>query len=191
VRALMYRLFAAESDRRRMELTEALQAAAPSRVEALRRTLDPSEREERTETEPLIVQALSQRTPPVGEQRRNKLRAMVIGGAVVFAIAAAGLVAARIGAAKNAATSAKTAITSTPSSAPALSSAPAQASSAPVAPAPTTKTAATTPTSTSTPTSTPTSTRVGGRNPPAGIPKGPPGPAAPTNKLPNVDPTPF
>src|SRR5579863_7466433 len=73
LRDLMARLFPAQADMRRAQLTEALRHAAPSNVEALRRSLEPGAALQRpTLTEAVIVQRVdggTDATPPVTRRR--------------------------------------------------------------------------------------------------------------------------
>jgi serine/threonine protein kinase len=199
VRSLMYLLFARHAQSRRAQLTAALEQVAPSRVEQLRRGLEPLVAlDQPTSTEPLIV-----RSPPLGRRPSPKTRASRTRAVVVLALIGA-IVAASAAMRKvqnvNMARSADTIGVSTPTPTP--------------TPTPTSSSTSTsTPTPTSTPTSTPTptptlaaratptrakppATTFAWSSSPTTTPLDRPhpsaqGPSPSPTKLPDVDPTPF
>jgi hypothetical protein len=103
VRALMTRLFKAEAEQGRAELGEALARAAPSQIEALRRSLEPGAALERpTLMDPVIVRRPDEEPAPAtllaAEPRppqRSRSLAMIVLGLVAVIAAALAVSAAR------------------------------------------------------------------------------------------------
>jgi serine/threonine protein kinase len=183
VRALMQRLFSAQAQRQREKLTEALEQAAPTRVDSLRRTLDPEATFDRpTMTEPVIVES----SPPSGlaaSVRKQGRRGVAFVGAGALVAIALGtvVVAGRMNAKQvEPAAIAPTSVPASPPTGTTTAAVPA-VSAAPRTAAPT----ATATTTTTTPGVTPTAT---GKT--RSTPRPTPRPTA-TTKLPDVDPTPF
>ena len=173
VRAMMQRLFDEQAQTRRERLTESLKQAAPTRVESLRKTLDPGKTFDRTLIDAVIVEASERPAVPEGGRARKRGWGALAGVGVALVVGAGAVVT--LGRA-----------TSTPT---------ATASATPTPTASTTST----PTSTSTSTPTPTQTLAPAPAPTATAtataasakrPR-PRATALPPNRLPDVDPTPF
>jgi serine/threonine-protein kinase len=178
VRSVMDRLFAAEAQKRRDLLTGELQRIAPSRVEVLRRTLDPSDSLAwPTLTEPVIVRSAFDPAPMEVRRKRLWRRAFA-----VVAVAVVVGVGARLEVRTGGAIATRTTAPA-PAPAPALATATATATATPTA----TATATPTPTPTATPTPTPTGATTGAST---ARPR-PPVVHPPPPKLPDVDPSPF
>jgi eukaryotic-like serine/threonine-protein kinase len=189
VATMMQRLFATEIETRRAELNAALEAAAPARVQELRKTLDlETGFEHATLTEPVMLRSES---PPSGPQSRRWRG--VAGGAVMLALGA-GIVAVAIARSSHSAhapeataAAAGTTTATTAASVPtALSSTSSVALAADSTALPTASVAPSSISPRAASTKPPTVT------PPHGRPARPSPAAAPTgNRPPDVDPTPF
>jgi serine/threonine-protein kinase len=184
VHAMMQRLFQEHAQARRDRLNESLVQAAPTRVESLRKTLDPRTTFERpTLTEALIVHGSDRPAASRSARRKKQGLRMLAGVGVVLALGAGAALMLR-------------GTTSTSSAAPIPTT---TSMAAPTTT--TTTTTTTTPTPTSTPTTIPTSTPTSTPAPiptftaaATATPKHPVRPRAtapPANRLPDVDPTPF
>jgi serine/threonine-protein kinase len=162
VRALMLRLFAKDADRRRALLTDRLHQAAPSRVDALRRSLEPGELlSHPTVTEPIVVVR--------GGGTRRRAAAWWAAAAAVVVLAGVGVALATANPGAGTKVRPTTNVEANP------------ASSTPAPPATTTATSA--------PTQIPTTTLAS--SPPASpTPSVPVKPRA-RSKPPDVDPSPF
>jgi serine/threonine-protein kinase len=195
VQALMREAFAAEATRQRDRLNEALRQAAPTKVESLRKTLDPTRSFEMpTRTEPVILQS----EPPLASARhvargaRSRWPVIVGGGVALVAVAiGSAAVATRLNA-RDAATNVANAPQSLSASSFAPVPVPVPASTTPpavtLAPSPTIATPSTLPAS-------PTPTHAPALSPsPSHLRPHPPRASSRptgTTKLPDVDPTPF
>ena len=170
VRSLMLRLFREQADRRRAELTQALEREAPDRADSLRRSLEPGVVFDRpTLTEPVIVppapEEVVAKTPPtLSPRRRGRTTTTMVAVALVAAVAAA--VAASAARTDPRPAPPPTAIVPPPAPAPTLAPT--------LAPAPT-------------PTPAPTHSRA----PELTHPARPAAKAGSNAKPPDVDPTPF
>ncbi|HEY8041191.1 MAG TPA: serine/threonine-protein kinase [Polyangiaceae bacterium] len=179
VRALMQQLFGTQAHGRRALLTEALEQAAPTHVEELRRSLEPHAALER----PTLIEAVILRSerpePGATEERPGRGRVMVaVGVALLVLVGAAWAAAGRMGAAATVpatatATATATVTVTVTATATATATVPATATAPATARAPAPATAPARTTVTSRPRSAPR----------------PPSPTGP--RLPDVDPTPF
>ena len=171
VRATMQRLFEAEALARRERLTESLQQAAPTRVESLRKTLDPGSTFDRpTLLEAVIVEG-SERPASLESRRARRGWGVLAGAGVALVVGAGALV--MLGGTKKVAERTTAAATATVTA---------------------TATATATATVTATVTATTTTTATAISTPSAGTAKPrtrPRATALPANRLPDVDPTPF
>lgn len=189
VAAMMRRLFAGDIDKRRRQLNEALEAAAPARVDALRSTLDLETGFGRaTLTEPVIVRSDS---PPPRVPARGPRARRIAGGAAILALATAIVGGAitrpdRATPAIASATSPAVARPPSPSATAAAATTPSAPATPPPMPIPASSVAP--PSNRLLPARRPTRAPPSTRSP---LPAAPPPPPPPTPTPPDVDPTPF
>jgi serine/threonine-protein kinase len=183
VRAMMQQLFEAQALARRERLTESLQQAAPTRVESLRKTLDPGSTFDRpTLLEAVIVGGSERPAAPASRGTRKRGWGLVAGLGMALLVGAGAVVILR-------GTPKAVQGTSATATATATTTTTAAATSTTTAIATTTAThAPLTPTATTTPTG---STTAAPTVAPAKRPARPRATALPANRLPDVDPTPF
>ena len=192
VRALMQRLFAAEEERRRIQLNQALEEVAPTRVDDLRRRIEPNASvDETSSTEAVIVRGRSSGARGEEGSRRAKRSPVAAASALVavFVVGAA-VAAAAMHSAPGASAGLPVAMPTPTAAAPGpqLSPSGITAAALPQPLAGTTSSTAISPRATTPPRSTPPAAIA----PVKGTRVRPKGETKPNgSKLPDVDPTPF